>query len=121
MISRRQFMQASAAAFALLSAGRRAQAASHSPGLTKFLSQLPGLGPGGIPVATPDAAPGLGGAVHYTIDLRQYTQQLHPELTGATTLWGYGQGGAANHRDLGGLIVANKNQPVQITFRNFLP
>src|SRR5690242_21794794 len=48
-----------------------------------------GVGPGGIPVASPDAfvAP-VTGAKHYTINIGQFTDQIHPTL-GRTTLWGF--------------------------------
>jgi len=69
-------------------------------------------------------------ATHYTIDIGQFTDVLHSDFVtagkpayianfGGTKLWGYGQG--ANFKHLGGLIVANRNVPVQITFNNNLP
>lgn len=123
MISRRRFLEAGAGAAAFFAARRRAYAMfSNSPSLQKFPNgwKLPGLGPSGIPVAASDGTRNWPGTVatHYTIDMREFTQQLHPAL-GPTKLWGYGQ--LNNHRHLGGVIVAAKNQPVQLTFRNFLP
>ena len=59
------------------------------------------------------------GVTHYTIDIGQYTDQLHPSLPNPTRLWGYGQGG--NFRHLGGIIAVKRGTPVQITFRNNLP
>src|SRR5262245_1858650 len=46
-----------------------------------------GVGPGGIPVAGPDpfAAP-VTGVTHYTIGIRQFTDQVHPTL-GLTRFW----------------------------------
>ncbi len=122
-MNRRQFMRTSAGVAALLAARQRAHAAVNSPGLGKWLTTLRGLGPGGIPVAASDGIrtwPGPTVATHYSIDIRQFTDQLHPSLP-PTTLWGYGQGPAASFRHLGGVIVAQKNTPVQITFRNHLP
>ena len=48
-----------------------------------------GVGPGGIPVAAPDALPApVTGKTHYTINIGQFRDQIHPTL-GPTTLWGY--------------------------------
>src|SRR4029078_7722814 len=62
-------------------------------------------------------------AQHYTIDINQYIDQLHPDLD--TTLWGYHSrknlGGSVPQRHLGGIIVAERGKPVQITFQNNLP
>lgn len=85
-----------------------------------------GVGPGGIPVAAPDAAAApVTGVLHYTIDVAQFTDQIHPTL-GATTLWGYNPtlalGGAGQpQKHLGGIIVAQRDQPIQLTFNNNLP
>ena len=100
-----------------------AQAFSHSDRLRKFIRPLrmPGTD---IPIAQPDAVvqpwwqPGV---THYTIGIRQYTDQLHPDLPNPTRLWGFGQGSAADFRHLGGIIAVKRGTPVQITFRNHLP
>jgi spore coat protein A, manganese oxidase len=104
-----------------------------SPGLRKFRDlagnpiPLRGLGPGGIPVAVPDAtAAPVTGVTHYTMDIRQFADRLHPDLPNATTLWGFNPlnalgNGAATPAHLGGVIVAQKGIPIQITFRNNLP
>jgi spore coat protein A len=98
---------------------------SQSAYLDKFVDPLRGVGGAGIPVAAPDAVdPGWWqpGVDHYTIDIAEFTDQLHSGLPATgTRLWGFGQGGAANHRHLGGVIVARRDKPVQITFRNHLP
>src|SRR4051812_1038709 len=123
MLTRRRFLQAGAAGFSLLAAQRRAYGFQQSPSLAKFRGDCPiqGLGPTGIPLASSDYTVSYGTtkALHYTIDLKEFTQQLHPQLPNQTRLWGYGQNN--NHRHLGGLIVAQKNQAVQVTFRNLLP
>jgi spore coat protein A, manganese oxidase len=82
----------------------------------------------GIPVAVPDKYKAfLTGATHYTIDIRQFTDQIVPASTGLgkTTLWGFvptvGLGGITGPKHLGGIIVAQKGTPIQITFRNKLP
>jgi spore coat protein A len=91
-------------------------------GLKKFIQPLPGLGPTGIPVASPDtlAVPGVDS---YTIQLAAYRHQFHPDLPDSSVL-GYADvtGGATpNHRYLGGVIVARRGRPVKVTFRNLLP
>ncbi len=131
-ITRRQFLKGSLAAGGLVMAGGlgvlltpgKAHAFVTSPNLQKFIQPLRGIGGAtGIPVMTPDAVnPGWWqpGVTHYTIGIGQYTDTLHPSLS-PTTLRGYGQGGAANFRHLGGIIPVNRGTPVQITFRNFIP
>jgi len=86
---------------------------------------LRGVGPVGIPVAAPDGLVGVGGATHYTINIGQFTDQIHPTL-GPTTFWGYNPanplgGGVQPQKHLGGIIVAMKGSPIQITFTNNLP
>ena len=101
-----------------------------SPVLTKFMTDLrmPGL----IPVALPDGTHSFVGtkqlANHYTIEINQYTDELHPQL-GQTTLWGYNPtralgvtaGAPVTQKHLGGIIIAQKGVPIQITFVNKLP
>ena len=126
MINRRRFIQMSAGAAALLAARRRAYAFYQSSALKKFIQPMRGAGPGGIPVALPDgtAAP-VTGAVHYSMNIGQYQDTLHPAL-GPTTLWGYspsaalGEGGYPR-RHLGGIVVAQRGVPIQLTFTNNLP
>jgi spore coat protein A len=95
--------------------------------LQKFIQPLRGVGLGGIPVASPDATPApVTGVLHYTIDITEFTDRLHPSLPKATTLWGYNPtiklgGGGQPQRHLGGIIVAQKGVPLQITFTNKLP
>src|SRR5690349_18452180 len=91
---------------------------SQSPiGLAKFIQPLPGLGPTGIPVATPNTTR-FPGADYYEVEVGQYQQQLHPDLPPtnlrgyADTAYGLVGGGKPNHRYLGGLIVARKDRPV---------
>jgi spore coat protein A, manganese oxidase len=91
-----------------------------------WTTALRGVGPGGIPVAAPDPflAP-VTGVTHYTINIGEFTDQLHPTL-GPTTLWGYNPavalgGGVQPQKHLGGIIVAQKGVPIQLTFNNNLP
>src|SRR5690349_15958787 len=99
MISRRDFLKLSAAGMAALYASTRAKLlkarAYISSGVTKFAQPLRGVYPldsNGIPVAIPDGTQAWkkSGIVaqHYTIDINQYTDVLHPSL-GPTTLRGY--------------------------------
>jgi spore coat protein A len=87
---------------------------------------LRGVGPGGIPVAVPDLFPApLTKAVHYTLNIGQYQDVLHPAM-GGTTLWGYNPTRALGttswpQTHLGGIIVARRGVPIQLTFRNNLP
>jgi len=130
-ITRRQFLKGSLATGAIVAAGgmgtlltpQRAHAFAQSPSLQKFIQPLRGIGGAGIPVMAPDSVlqpwwqPGV---THYTIGIRQFADQLHPNLP-ATTLWGFGQGAATNFKHLGGIIAVKRGTPVQITFENNLP
>ena len=101
---------------------RVACALPRSNRLRKFIQPLRNPVFGGIPLAAPDTdrerwwQPGV---THYTMDIAQYTDQLHPDLPNPTRLWGFGQNGV--FRNLGGIIAAKRGSPVQITFRNRLP
>ena len=94
-------------------------------GIKKFVNELPGLGAGAannlgqyIPVAVPDTTT-YPGTDYYVIELVEYTEQMHSDLP-PTKLRGYRQaGGPANY--LGPAIVAQKDRPVRILFRNLLP
>src|SRR5215471_13581037 len=88
MINRRQFMQATAGTAALLALKRRALAFYQTMPLKKFAQPFRNVGPGGIPVAMPDGTASVTGAVHYSLNIGQYQDRLHPAL-GPTTLWGY--------------------------------
>jgi spore coat protein A len=101
-----------------------------APPLTLFSQPLRGVGPGAIPVAIPDGTRKWGRvkAQHYTIDINQYSDTLHPAL-GPTTLRGYNprtalgiaQGSPVEQKHLGGIIVGQRDVPIQITFQNNLP
>jgi len=102
-------------------------------GMRKFVDTLPGLNAPNnlgqqIPVAVPDTTtypddpttPDIDeGADYYVIELGEYTEQMHSDLP-QTTLRGYRQEGGQFHY-LGPAIVATKNRPVRILFRNLLP
>lgn len=119
--SRREFIQASAAAGVaamFLRRGRAHAAFAMSPALGKFKAPLRQFGVD-IPVAT---AVGVDryGADYYEIAMRQFMDNLHPELPD-TKLWGYGNkvGGAFKH--LGGAIIARSGTPVRVRWSNELP
>ena len=125
-LTRRQFVERGAAAgagaflFGKMSFPAPAAAAiAQSDNLQKFIQPLRGVGE--IPVAASDGTRTWGSvtATHYTIDIGEYTDQLHPDLPNPTRLRGFGQGGSFKH--LGGIIAAKRDEPVQITFRNNLP
>lgn len=97
-------------------------------GIRKFVDTLPGLGADGandlgnfIPVAVPDTTT-YPGSDYYVIELGEYEQQMHSDLP-PTTLRGYRQvnGGDGAFHYLGPAIVASKDRPVRILFRNALP
>lgn len=142
MVTRRRFFQLAAGAGTVLALSGKAsirkggisfdvpsaEAYYQSVGLRKFIQPLRRVGPKQIPVAVPDGTRTWGATVadHYTIDINQFEDQLHPDL-GKTTLRGYnprtalGVKGVPDQKHLGGIIIAESGKPVQITFRNNLP
>jgi spore coat protein A len=122
MLNRRRFLQAAGGAAAFAALRRCVYAFQQSPGIGKFNQALPGLGPTGIPVATPISA-GLP-VDTYQLQIQQFQQQILPPPYGKTTLWGYVDANPAianNPRYLGPVIVAKKNRSVQLTVTNRLP
>ncbi|TWJ18401.1 multicopper oxidase family protein [Geobacter argillaceus] len=90
-----------------------------------FKTTLRGVGPGQIPVAASDGVTATG-AAHYSIDIKQFQDSGVCPTLGPTSLWGYNPvtplgGGSQPQKHLGGIIVAKKGSPVQITFTNRLP
>ncbi len=134
MISRRDFLRLGAIVTGVLfmpskwlTLLRIASGNSQSDQLQKFIQPLRKVGTD-IKIAQPDAVKQdwwQPGVTHYTIDIGQFTDQLHPNLPNQTRLWGFGQGyDAANPNwtsHLSGVIAAKRGEPVQITFRNHLP
>ncbi len=98
--------------------------AASSQNLRKFVQPLRNARAAGIPLAQPDTMKQSWwqpGVTHYSIDIGEYSDQLHPDLPNPTRLWGFGQGPRTSWRHLGGIIAAKRGSPVQITFRNKLP
>ena len=95
---------------------------SPSDKLRKFIQPLRNPVLGGIPLAVADTtrqAWWQPGVTHYTIDIGQFTDQLHPDLPNPTRLWGFGRerelpAPRRHHR-------RKARRPIQITFRNNLP
>src|SRR5262245_9279836 len=128
MQTRRDFLKRSAVAGAGLAAyGIWRPGAAHAFYQTTptplWKTAFRGVGPGGIPVAASDGV-AANGAVHYSLTVGQFTDQVHPTL-GQTTFWGYhpvyppGAGQPQAH--LGGIVVAKRGQPIQLRFKNNLP
>ena len=138
-LTRRQFLKGAAAAGVAMSLPlkfgvKEAYAFYQSPGLEKFIMPLHSVHavpPEALSVAIPDVAPApVTGVTHYTIDIQEFTDQLHTNL-GPTKLWGFvptqaihastnGDPGTPAPVHLGGIIIAQQGVPIQITFRNRL-
>ncbi|HEY3309601.1 MAG TPA: multicopper oxidase domain-containing protein [Desulfuromonadaceae bacterium] len=133
-ISRRRFLHMSALAggamflpapFRWMGAGR-AEAFYQTPSLIPlFGTKLRGIGPGGIPVAIPNSwKASVTGVTSYSLTIKQFQDRGVCPTLGPTTLWGFcpmnSLGGFTTPTHLGGLIVAQKGKPIQITFQNIL-
>jgi len=141
--SRRDFIKYSASAAALASLQWKSLLSAAvpvngpygavSPTLTKFVDPIRGIGTD-IPLAAADGFPApVTGVQHYSIKIGQFNDVLHSDFQNPTAaaymgpgfsgtkLWGYGQGDIRNFKHLGGIIVAKRNEPIQITFDNQLP
>lgn len=117
--TRREFLElAAATGVSAMFPWQRAYAEAQSPALRKFIQMLPGLGPAGIPVASPTS---YLGADYYQLVAGEYTQQLHPQLPHPTRLWGYADATTGMHRHLGPVIVAQRGTPVRLSVTNYLP
>ena len=76
-------------------------------------------------MAAPDSltAP-VTGVTHYTIYVQEFTDQIHQNPAWKTKAWGYHPavplgGGTPAQKHLGGIIVAKKGTPIQITFQQW--
>ena len=126
MLSRRQALQTGMAAGALyaLPSIRFAYAFAQTPPIIPlFDTDLRGIGTIGVANADPTPAP-VTGVLHYTLNIDQFLDDGVAPTLGSTTLRGYSPTrllAGEQHRHLGGIIVAHKGQPIQITFKNNLP
>jgi FtsP/CotA-like multicopper oxidase with cupredoxin domain len=101
-----------------------------SGGIHKFVDGLPGLTSAGanslgqyIPLATPDTTT-FPGSHYYVIGLKDHNERMHSDLpVGGSKIRGYYQVNGTDHSThyLGPLILATKNVPVRVLFRNELP
>jgi spore coat protein A, manganese oxidase len=94
---------------------------AQSPTLRKFIAPLPGLGPGGIPIANATANSAYPGADFYQLVAQEFEQQMHPDLPNPTRLWGYVDMTTNNTGYLGPAIVAQRGKAVVIRMNNDLP
>ncbi|MCX5893278.1 MAG: hypothetical protein NTW80_09985, partial [Deltaproteobacteria bacterium] len=99
--------------------------------IRKFVTALPGLGPTNaneigqyIPIAQANTTM-YPGSDYYAIGAVEFTEQLHPDLAKKTRLRGYvdmySSTTTANPHYLGPMIIAKRDRPVRIYFRNQLP
>lgn len=125
MPTRREFLKTTivaGTAFALFRGSEgKIWAYAQSPTLRKFVAPLPGLGPNGIPVASPTTNSAWPGADFYSLSAQPFTQQMHPDLPNPTHLWGYVDTATNKSRYLGPLIIAQRNKPVVLRMQNKLP
>jgi len=129
-ITKRQFigMTATAAAAYLpwRFTGGVAYAFAQSPTtIPLFGTDLRGIGTIGVAAADPTPAP-VTGVTHYTININQFADQITPTGSGLgpTTLRGFNPTrllAGQNNRHLGGILVAHKGTPIQLTFTNTIP
>jgi spore coat protein A len=125
MPTRREFLKTSLVAGTALALFRGSEgkiwAYAQSPTLRKFVAPLPGLGPQGIPVATPATSGDWPDADFYQLSAQQFTQQMHPDLPNPTHLWGYVDTATGKPAYLGPIIVAQRGKPVVLRLQNNLP
>jgi spore coat protein A, manganese oxidase len=123
MKTRREFLKTAAiagagvAAYGLLRPNT-ARAFYQTPTNTTRLWATALRGPADIPTIVTPATGSTLQKINLTI--QQFTDSIHPSL-GPTMLWGYHPDGFATPAHLGGIIVAHKNQPIQLTLTNGLP
>jgi spore coat protein A, manganese oxidase len=121
-MNRRQFFQTAGGAAALMTwRPSRGYAFAQSQGLQKYIQPLAGLGPTGIPFTVGVRDTKFKDTQLVDLVAGQYTQQLHPALPKATTLWGYAEASTGNFKHLGPIIVAQRNVPVRLRMKNNLP
>jgi spore coat protein A len=80
--------------------------------LTPFVDPLP------LPADATPVTGTPGGAADYHIAMREFQQQLHSELAGPTTVWGYDDGTVGGYP--GPTIEAGVGEPITVTWENDL-
>lgn len=131
MINRRHFIKSTAMVGAGVLAFRgRAWPFAQSPtNIRKFAVSLPGLTPAGaneigqyLPVLSPKTMKFAGITTDFYFNqVSQFSQQMHHDLPGPTTFWGYADLYHPDPKYLGGAIVATKGRPVVLSVANKLP
>lgn len=110
--------------------GARAFPFAQSPtNITKFVTSLPGLGPGGannigqyIPLATKHSIPFAGKQTDlYDVLVTKFSEKMHPDLPGKTDFFGYTDLFNLQQKYLAGVIVATRGTPVLLSATNLLP
>ena len=95
----------------------RAYPFAQSPtNIRKFVTSLPGLGPGGanqikqyIPLATKSTGTFAGLSTDfYNLAVSNFDEQMHPDLGSKTKLFGYYDVATGDKKYLGGAIVATR-------------
>ena len=114
---------------ALMLRGRAWPFAQSPTNIRKFVTTLPGIGPGGannigqyIPLATKTTSIVAGVPTDvYNIGAAQFAELMHPDLPRATHFWGYYDLATRDQKYLGGVIVAKRGTPVLLNVTNQLP
>jgi len=107
----------------------RAYAFAQTSPLQKFVTTLPGLGPAGannigqylsLLQKSPQMFAGHMTDV-YSLGVKQFSQQMHPNLKNQTHFFGYYDAHTGDQKYLGGVVVANRGTPVLLNVGNQLP
>lgn len=97
--------------------------------IRKFAVGLPGLGADGaneigqfIPLAKKSSSTFAGMATDtYDLAVAEFSENMHHDLPGPTTVWGYYDRTTNEKKYLGGVIVAKRGTPVMLNVANQLP
>lgn len=135
MQTRRQFVKlaatagAGAALYKSFWSGKAWAFAQSPTNIRKFITTLPGLGPGGansigqyIPLATKTTTTFAGLTTDvYNLGVKQFGEKMHPDLPRSTHFWGYYDLATGDQKYLAGAIVAKRGRPVLFNITNQLP
>jgi spore coat protein A, manganese oxidase len=133
--NRRDFLKkvalagAGAAVYQTLGKGRAWAFAQSPTNLRKFVTSLPGLGPGAkneieqyLPLATKRTVNFAGKATDlYNVAVTQFSELMHPDLPGNTDFFGYTDLTTLDRKYLAGAIVAKRGTPVLLSVTNLMP